>query len=588
MSANANPTSQPTIPAAIFEGYYIQMVMPDEKQRAQEIVDSVLGTGWRLMAIRDTNTDFEVTMVAGGVESTADILTIKEAWENTYRLRSTPGLVNAEPLFGVPVVPGRGSAAVPADFSAEVGFNWTPPDIPESNDALWSLKQMRIFEAWASAFPAPGKLPGEGVIVGHPDTGYRRHPEIIGNLLAEQGHDFVDNDNDAQDGMQSGTLLFPGHGTGTASVIISPKDSQGNYPSGKAVSGIAPGAKLIPCRVAPTVVLLSPTSLATAIEFVTDQGAHVISMSMGTGFFNQRLLAAVLYSQKRGVIVCAAAGNYVGYVVWPAAYEEVIAVAACNARRDVWWASSHGSAVDVTAPGESVWRADVTQQNGQDVYDVQRGSGTSYAVAAVAGIAALWLSKHGRDHLVQRYGAEKIPFIFNHILRTSCEQVPAWFPGQYGAGLVNAEKVLAAPLPNDVDFVVGPTAFALNKNAPLDSGNMETFVHLFEPVLNAGNEKALAVEDHLLARLRIKLAELLGTNEGELTSRLKEVGQELAFHLAANPDLYKNFAAALSSEVTDPSALTTVEMVTPAHMEAVRNLLPVKGASEALMLKTKR
>lgn len=123
-----------------------------------------------------------------------------------------------------------------------------PEPLPESNDAEWSLKQTHVLDAWARFFPGSSS-PGEEIIIGHPDTGYRRHPEIIENLLIGQGYDFVDNDPDAEDELRHGPLLNPGHGTGTASVIVSPKGPpRGSNSRVHAVTGIAPGAKLIPIR----------------------------------------------------------------------------------------------------------------------------------------------------------------------------------------------------------------------------------------------------------------------------------------------------------------------------------------------------
>jgi serine protease len=51
---------------------------------------------------------------------------------------------------------------------------------------------------------------------------------------------------------------------------------------------------------------------------------------------------AVERATAAGVIVLAAAGNDVGFVVWPARYEAVIAVAACNIEKRPWRGSSRG------------------------------------------------------------------------------------------------------------------------------------------------------------------------------------------------------------------------------------------------------
>lgn len=101
------------------------------------------------------------------------------------------------------------------------------------------------------------------------------------------------------------------------------------------------------------------------------------------GLWSWRLHEAVRFAQKRGVIVLAAAGNCVRFVFWPAAYSEVIAVAACNVLKQPWHGSSRGGAVDVTAPGELVWHADASN------LQTRQSSGTSFAVATTAGLARL-------------------------------------------------------------------------------------------------------------------------------------------------------------------------------------------------------
>ncbi len=182
-------------------------------------------------------------------------------------------------------------------------------------------------------------------------------------------------------------LENPGHGTATASVIMSGEGS----PRSLAVSGVAPGAKLVPLRVATSVVHLSFTNLVRAIHFAVDQGHHILSMSLGGPFSSEALERAIERSVNEGLILLAAAGNYWPFVVWPALSEHVVAVAAGNCDDRPWRHSACGPAVDVTAPGESVWIARV-EQDDRLKFTVEQSSGTSFAVATVAGMAALWLS----------------------------------------------------------------------------------------------------------------------------------------------------------------------------------------------------
>ena len=594
-----------TYPAPIFEGFFIQMLKPGMNRKLRKAINLKLGVSWQISGVGDDPTDFEVTQKR--IKGTR-ALSVKSAWEKTYGLRAQPGVIYAEPMFTVPIsgppefreearedrggiTSGKRRAGEKRAAGERALFSGKEP-LPESNDPDWSLRELKVLKAWKRFFPDADA--GKGVLIGHPDTGYSKHPEIAARLTINKGYDFVRNDSDAKDDLDQGVLLFPGHGTGTASVIVSPQDAQddygqiGNKPI--AVWGVAPGAELMPLRVSRSVVLDVPwagggaLNLARAIEHAADQKAHIVSISMGSGFKHERLLKAVQYAQKRGVIVLAAAGNYVNllaprYVVWPAAYTEVIAVAASNAQHKTWKYSSRGSAVDVTAPGESVWCAGI---NDQGKFTVGRGSGTSFAVASVAGVAALWLAHHGRDNLIQRYGAEKIPVIFNRILRDTCDPMPGWGP-EFGRGLVNAEKVLAAPLPGEGD-PIPPPAFAFRDHPAIDNGGVATFAHLFEPALTKGNSKlnrARAVPEN--AKLAAKLAELLRTTEENLPARLREVGQELAFHFAVNPELYQQFEAALAGQKRGGATRSKGLAAAPeASVNQTRAMLLTKGASQAL------
>lgn len=533
---------------ARFEGFYIEMVMPNRQDRCQEVVSTVLGGNCKVQGIGDNFTEFEVLLED-------DPLSVKQAWDKTYELRSRPGVVDVEPLFAVPVrekqVESKQKASEQKSKSLwDVIFELLNRLLDlfsggegvetglSTNQVDWVLKELKVLQAWQKYFPDANKLPGNGVIIAHPDTGYTTHPEIADNLLLEQGYDFVDSDEDETDPLQkSDTELInnPGHGTLAASVMVSPPKAQGNYANNKYVTGVAPGAKLVPLRVSYSVVLLSNRNLARAIEYAADKGFHIVSISLGAAFYNKRLRTAILYAQKRGVIIIAASGTWVPFVVFPAAYDEVIAVGGSTVNRKIWFGSPRGRKLDVLAPGKGVWYARTVKENGELKYKIQQGSGTSLSTPLVTGVAALWLSYHGRDNLVRRYGAEKIPFIFNQLLRETCDFPPNWKP-RYGAGIVNAAKLLDAPLPDNINRSVIPPAFALQQHTAVESGEMETFAHMFESV------------EVDISTLNSNLAELLQTSETELPKKLKEVGQELAFCFAANGELYDKFAASLSKD----------------------------------------
>ncbi len=543
----SNQTSNSNTLNPQFEGFFMEMVMPGLQDRCQEVTTQILGKDWNIKAIGDNLTEFEISL-------DDDALSIKEAWDKTYELRSQPGVVDVEPLFAVPVRLFRKQEEEPKaepKSLLDIIFSFLSSLLDlfaggkgvetglSTNDVNWALKELKVFQAWERYFPDSNKLPGHGVIIAHPDTGYTTHPEIADNLLLEEGYDFLGSDEDEIDPLEkSDTELInnPGHGTLAASVMVSPPRAQGDYQNDRYVTGVAPGAKLVPLRVSYSVVLLRNRNLVRAIEYAADKGFHIISISLGEGFYNKRLRSAILYAQKRGVIIVAASGTWVPYVVFPAAYDEVIAVCGSTVKRKIWFGASRGKKVDVSAPGKGVWYARTVKEKGKLKYQIKQGSGTSLSAPLVAGVAALWLSYHGRDNLVRRYGAEKIPFIFNQLLRETCDVPPNWKPHRYGAGIVNAEKLLAAPLPDNVNRSVIPPAFALQQHTLIDNGELDTFAYMFE-----------SEEEHIES-LNSRLAELLKTTETELPKKLQEVGTELAFCFAVNPELYQQFAASLNQE----------------------------------------
>lgn len=584
-------------PEPVFQAFTIKTTSGRARQKAGNAVTDVLGPGWQVENYGGRGRNFEIYKEEGE-------LTPPEAWELVYQLRAHRGVISAEPVFKAWVTDrmdwainlGAAEAAPRPDAAVFEGvLEWLcgqGDDFQKAKEREWSLDIAGVKQAWANHFPGGNNKEGEGVIIGHPDTGYRKHPEITGNLLVDKGFDLFDNDNDPTDELEGGFGRNPGHGTGTASVIVSPKGPPSGTPP-NFVSGAAPAAKLIPFRVSNSVVILDGLNLARSIEKAADADVHVISISMG-GLGSERLHDAVVYAKNKGVIVLAAAGNCVGFVVFPAAYEEVVAVAACDAEKSVWRGSSRGAAVDVTAPGDRVWRAVANPDD--DLDNVAQGSGTSFAVATVAGIAALWLAKHGRNKIIQACGGkEKIASTFIQLLRATATPMPGWPPGQFGGGLVNADRLLAAPLP---DGTTEPIMVAAPEgHAPVSRGGIITFSHLFDEAMRADlGVRNMPTADEPIdsrARLNATLSTLMNTTEGALPADLGQVGQELAFYLATDPILYRRFAEAVSPHGSGPSqaeGVAAFDTSAPAsqNIEEVRQQLLLKGVSPALAAKLRK
>ncbi|MBD0292090.1 MAG: S8/S53 family peptidase [Jiangellaceae bacterium] len=359
-------------------------------------------------------------------------------------------------------------------FGPEPGAVEPTEPLPESAGAelscsrpeTWALDAVRAREAWALPTPQGGRSRGEGIRIGHIDTGYSDHPELERAALdLAADFDVIDSDDDARDPLRRAFFAIldtPGHGTSTGSVIAGRERGE--------ISGVAPAATLVPFRAIKSVVQVLDSDVARAVNLARERGCHVISMSLGgTGFIG--LQEAIAAAVSDGLIVMAAAGNKVTFVVAPASYPECLAVAATNCDSRPWSGSSRGGAVDISAPGESVWTARVDVETRPPRFFRARSDGTSYSVATLAGVAALWLAHHGPERIRQQYGRANVQSAFLGLLRSHGRRVPPDWLGngwhrRYGVGIVDALALLQAGLPDVPDTAV-PEAVAPGVQLPV-------------------------------------------------------------------------------------------------------------------------
>jgi hypothetical protein len=470
-----------------------------------------------------------------------DSISPDQAWELSYLLAEQPHVLSAEPSFGVvqsidapepDIEPAQEiAAAAVASPTFESCLDDAAPLSVDPNDKDWSPRLIDAHCAWRvvppgqhDGFPA-GKSRGAGIRIGHPDSGYRIHPEMFSEepgqpsrVLTRLERDFIDDDRIAEDPRGD-------HGLSTASVLMS-SETQGQ------IVGVAPASTLVPLRVtkprlgiipAPVLFADGAGALRDAIRYAISSTVkcHVISISLGW-LPNGSLHNAIRDAVRQNVIVCAAAGNYVGFVVWPAAYPEVIAVAGCNAARRPWSGSSAGRKVGISAPAEQVWRARFTS-GGAPIS--QPSDGTSYAVASLAGVAALWLAHHGRAFLLDRYHpAFTLTDVFRWVLGRSSDPFAVDVGDGYGVGIVNARRVLTTPLPSHADL-----------HAALPAAQPVVFA---APATPRATEQIITAFDTLPAeQVRTRLASELEIPPDELDSRLDGVSDEMLFHLLTQPDL---------------------------------------------------
>lgn len=236
-------------------------------------------------------------------------------------------------------------------------------------------------EGWDAAglgsFPSTG-----GVKVGIVDTGIQAsHPDLAGKVAdCAESLGLIP-------GVISGSISEGscsddnGHGTHVAGTITA------NANNGVGVTGVSFNSPLAICKALSGALGIGTTAdVANCITWVHDKGAKVISMSLGGGE-STTLQDAVDYAWDgggaNGSVLIAAAGNDGDDTLnYPAAYSNVVSVAATDDTDTVADFSNANSDVEVAAPG-----VDITSTWNDGGYDTI--SGTSMATPHASGVAAV-------------------------------------------------------------------------------------------------------------------------------------------------------------------------------------------------------
>jgi len=238
-------------------------------------------------------------------------------------------------------------------------------------------------EGWDSgglgSFPSTG-----GAKVGIVDTGIQQsHPEFAGGRVSDCGgvNNFGINliviiigsdptivDNKCNDDNEHGT-----HVAGTIGA---------NTNNGVGMAGIATSSPLAICKALNSSGSGTLAMIANCITWLNQKGAKVISMSLGGTSDATTLRNAVVNATNNGSLLIAASGNGGNSTPnYPAAYPEVVSVAAVDNKDQKASFSTFNADVEIAAPGVDTLS---TVPGGY-----ARFSGTSMATPHVAAVAAV-------------------------------------------------------------------------------------------------------------------------------------------------------------------------------------------------------
>ncbi|WP_224242434.1 S8 family serine peptidase [Hyalangium gracile] len=321
------------------------------------------------------------------------------------------------------------------------------------NDPLypeqWHYPAMNLPQAWNTVTG--------GVKIAVLDTGRLDHPDLVGRWAP--GYDFGEGDADPTD---NGTWH---HGLHVSGILAA------NTNNAMGGAGVCWGCQLMPVRISNRYdQLVTVSTVGLAVQWAADNGARVINMSFGSNGGSDPcsnypyMQDAVNYALQRGVVLVAAAGNFMVDTagVTPASCNGVIAVAASTRTGQLASFSNRGTRVDVTAPGGgpefygqglgcpedgstysgtdgavSPWAIVKAGDQLQPTdYCYRYLSGTSMASPHVAGLAALLLTQR----------PSMSPWQITERIKQTARPIPGC-TSDCGTGLVDAAAALYPPPP---------------------------------------------------------------------------------------------------------------------------------------------
>ncbi|MDP8240001.1 MAG: S8 family serine peptidase [Candidatus Hatepunaea meridiana] len=250
------------------------------------------------------------------------------------------------------------------------------------------------------------------------------------------GWDFDEDDNDPEDEGDQGQ--YAGHGSHCAGIASAVTNNR------VGIASIGYSCGILPVKAGGRGGH-EAEDYAESVEYAATVGAKVISCSWGPPMDIEVLHDAVDYAHDHDALVVAAAGNLdprnqmlrPEQRVYPAAYDNVIAVAGTDQDDHKWGSreegSNYGDWVDISAPGHEILSTYINN-------DYYVASGTSMATPLVAGVAVL---------LRATYPDLSVDEIRNLLFEGAddIDDENQDYRGKLGAGRVNAyQSLLLGPM----------------------------------------------------------------------------------------------------------------------------------------------
>lgn len=269
------------------------------------------------------------------------------------------------------------------------------------------------------------RVTGLGIKVAVLDTGYKSHPDLPEPIATKS---FING--------QTVLDRVSGHGTHCCGTAV-----------GRNGIGAAPEADLIIGKVLSDQGSGGSDGIEAGIRWAADQGADIISMSLGGGGSDSGTNAAIDYAWSKGCYVVAAAGNS-GYngsntIGWPARHLGCLCTASYKEDGAISNFSSGGREIDWACPGSNIISCNL---NG----GYASMSGTSMATPGSAGVLALIK----RMQLQEGYPIWKSADDARAFIKLNCEDAGApGFDVRFGWGKPLMDRIVAGLINDDLIWV---------------------------------------------------------------------------------------------------------------------------------------
>lgn len=310
-------------------------------------------------------------------------------------------------------------------------FFHTPNDFNTSR--MWHLDKIKARDAWNI------EKGGKNILIAVVDDGidtahsefqssiWKNTNEIANNGIDDDNNGYIDDifgwdmaDNDNNPSVTSSNNLS--HGTHCAGIAA----ARTNNNSG--ISSISYFSKImtIKCGRNGSSQIFNPYQ---GVEYAIENGARIISMSWGGGSYSYIYETIFAVAAQNNILCIAAAGNSsTNAKMYPAGYNNVIAVGSTTSTDAKSSFSNYGNWIDVMAPGSSIYST--VPGNNYATY-----SGTSMACPMVSGLCALMLSRNPNLTATQ----------VESCLKNTCDNIDSAnqsYIGSIGAGRINALEAL--------------------------------------------------------------------------------------------------------------------------------------------------